>query len=95
VQNSGAFGAEEVEVTNNFEPIPTFIGNRVYSISPYHFFPDVSLPLSRYQEGEYCGSEDIFSYSSMQAQGTLFNLDKIPKYSEENYKKRLTELAGW
>lgn len=85
----GAFGATQTNKTYNMEPIPTFQGNKVYSLSPYHFFPDTSLPLSRYQEGEFCGSEDIFQLSALESQKGLFNLDKIPKFSAETYKERL------
>ena len=85
---TGAFGAPTETVTNNFEAIPVFVGNKVYPVSPYRFYPDVSLPLSRYQEGEYCGSEDIFSHSSLESGNNCFNLDKIPKFSEEDYKSR-------
>ncbi len=86
-QVEGAFGQVEEKTTNNFEKLPYFLGNKVYSVSPYRFFPDVSLPLERYQEGEYCGSEDMFSYSSLY-DGLNFNLDKIRKYSEDGYKNR-------
>lgn len=84
----GAFGEETTQPTNNFQSIPVFIGNRVYSVSPYRFFPDTNLPLTRYQEGEFCGSEDQWTYSVLQGDENLFNLDKIPKFSEENYKQR-------
>ena len=40
-------------------------GNELISISPYKFFPDPRFPLTRYQEGEFCGSEDEVSRSSL------------------------------
>jgi hypothetical protein len=84
-----AFGEETQATTTAFEKIPSFIGNKIYGISPYRFYPDTSLPLTRYQEGEFCGSEDVFSMSSLKAMGdVLFNLDKVPKMNEEEYKKR-------
>jgi hypothetical protein len=86
---SGAFGVETEKQTNDFQKIPTFIGNRVYPVSPYRFLPDTRLSLTRYQEGEFCGSEDMFSLSSLRAMGDIcFNLDFIPKMSEEQYKTR-------
>jgi hypothetical protein len=84
----GAFGEVAEETTNDFTPIPTFIGNRVVPISPYRWLPDVSLPLTRYQEGEYCGSEDIWSMSSLRGNDELFNLDKIPKFTKDEFTKR-------
>lgn len=37
-------------------------GNRLYAISPYSFFPDTRLPLTRYQEGEFCASEEEMTH---------------------------------
>lgn len=41
--------------------VTKYQGNRIYNISPYRFYPDVRLPLSRFQEGEFCASEDDYS----------------------------------
>lgn len=35
-----------------------YLGNELRSISPYLFFPDPRVPLCRFQEGEFCGSEE-------------------------------------
>lgn len=69
--------------TFEYMKIPTFQGNRVHSVSPYRFFPDTRLPLTRYQEGEFCASEDIWSMASLKAQPglDLFSTDKIKKLS--------------
>lgn len=84
-----AFGEQVQTSTNTFEKIPVFIGNKVFPISPYRFFPDTNLPLTRYQEGEFCGSEDTFSMASLRSQSdALFNLDKIPKWQDEKLKER-------
>lgn len=85
----GPFGTEQEVQTDEFQPIPTFIGNKVYTVSPYAFLPDLRLPLTRYQDGEFCGSEDVFSLSTLHGmRDYTFNLDKIPKYSVEQYKER-------
>ena len=84
---AGVFGSTETKKTFGYEQVPTFIGNRVYPLSPYRIFPDVSLPLSRYQEGEYFGSEDMFTIASLRDQNT-FSLDKIPKMIKEDFEKR-------
>lgn len=84
-----AFGEQVQTSTNAFEKIPVFIGNKVFPISPYRFFPDTRLPLTRYQEGEFCGSEDTFSMAGLRSQSdVLFNLDKIPKWQDEKLKER-------
>lgn len=86
----GAFGTQTSESTNVFQSIPTFVGNRVYPISPYHFYPDVRVPITRFQEGEFCGSEEMFSISALKSDtsGALFNLDKIPKMTEKEFNTR-------
>lgn len=84
----GAFEVQQKKETTSFEQIPIFIGNRVYPVSPYRFLPDTRIPLTRYQEGEFCGSEDIFSLSSLEGQPNTFNTDKIPKYTETGYSSR-------
>src|SRR5215831_13426553 len=87
----GAFGVKTSVDTNDFVPLRVFGGNKVFPVSPYRFFPDTRMPLSRYQDGEFCASEDVWSYSALQAQArslNLFNLDFIPKYTEAGYRRR-------
>jgi hypothetical protein len=43
-----------------------YLGNKVINVSPYNFFPDPSLPLTRFQEGEFCGSEEEQSFSFLE-----------------------------
>lgn len=88
-QVPGAFGTSQEKTTFDFQKIPVFEGNKVYTISPYRFFPDTNLPISQYQRGEFCGSEDVFTVSGLKSLGgDLFNLDKIPKYTEVGYEAR-------
>lgn len=87
----GTFGAEPTkETVVRWTEIPVFEGNKVHSVSPYRFLPDTRLPLSRFQEGEFCGSEDDWSMSSLRAQTNsgLFNLSCIPKWDEKDATKR-------
>lgn len=89
VQIEGPFGTTGTKITEGYVEIPTFVGNKVYPISPYRIFPDTRLPITRYQEGEFCGSEDMFSYNSLLADSDgLFNLDRIPKMTQQEYEER-------
>lgn len=89
VEQEGAFGVMQKTNQTSFQKVPKFVGNKVYPISPYRFFPDTRLPLTRFQEGEFCGSEDMFSMSSLRSDSdNLFNLDWIPKMSEKQYGER-------
>jgi hypothetical protein len=88
VTQPGVFGGEQQTTKSGFKKLPFFVGNKIYPVSPYHFFPDTRIALTRYQEGEFCGSEDVFAYSSLKSQDELFNLDKIPKWTESGYRSR-------
>jgi len=71
--------------------------NKVVSISPYHFYPDVRLPLSRFQEGEFCASEDEFSVvrlKQMQKDGLIVNVDKIQPLGLEALNTRRLNYAN-
>jgi hypothetical protein len=84
----GAFGVSQTTSTNTFVDVPLFVGNKVYPISPYRFFPDPSLPLTRFQEGEFCASEDMFSLQGLRGDANLFNLDYVPRFSQKDYEDR-------
>lgn len=58
-----------------------YLGNRIDSISPYSFYPDTRLPLTRFQEGEFCASEEEFSLQRLRDDDTLFGLDDIENLS--------------
>lgn len=88
-QVQGAFGVQSTEQTAGFQKLPHFIGNKVYPVSPYRFFPDTRLPLTRFQDGEFCGSEDMFSMATLRSDtDNLFNLDWIPKMSQKEFEER-------
>ena len=66
-------------------------GNKLYSISPYRFFPDPRLPLTRYQEGEFCASEDEFSMTSLrkgEQSGLYAGVDFIKKFDKGDFEQR-------
>lgn len=87
-EETGPMGVKSVTNSSGFQPIPIFVGNKVHSVSPYRFFPDADMPLSRYQEGHYCGSEDIFDFTQLQGDAVLFNTNKIVKFSDKELKER-------
>lgn len=77
--------------TQETEMVFTRQGNRVVSVSPYHFLPDIRLPLSRLHEGEFCASEDEFSIvrlKQMQKDGALVNVDRIVPLGQEGMQTR-------
>ncbi len=61
-------------------------GNKIVHISPYRFFPDTRLPLVRYQEGEFCASEDLYSMSQLKQwenEGLVSGVDFIRPINKE------------
>lgn len=83
------------EVTKTQEV--SFEGNRLMNISPYRFFPDVRLPLSRFQDGEFVASEDEYTYTKlkgMEARGEVAGIDFIPAFSRMQWDKRHTNFTG-
>jgi hypothetical protein len=53
---------EKVQVK---EEQTAYMGNEIRSISPYLFFPDPRVPLCRFQEGEFCASEEEVTRTSL------------------------------
>lgn len=82
----GSPTVEEVE-----EDVVEYQGNEILNISPYRFFPDTRLPLSRFQEGEFVGSEDTYSYVSlkqMEKDGTVVGIDHLRPMTKEALRNR-------
>ena len=59
-------------------------GNKIVNVSPYRFFPDPRIPLTRFQEGEFCASEDEYSehqLKRLESQGAVAGVKHIPKFT--------------
>jgi len=66
-------------------------GNKLYSISPYRFYPDPRLPMTRFQEGEFCASEDEYSMTALrkgEQSGIYAGVKHIDKFKKEDFEKR-------
>lgn len=84
----GVSGYEEVDVKKEQT---AFIGNKIMSVSPYRFYPDTRLPLSRFQEGEFCASEDEISRTELlrgEANGLYAGIKYIPDMTQQDYERR-------
>lgn len=61
-------------MTEEEQIVTKYLGNDIMNVTPYRFFPDTRMPLRRFQEGEFVGSEDEYSYvalKQMEKQGEL------------------------
>lgn len=68
-----------------------YLGNKIVNVSPYRFFPDVRLPLTRWSEGEFCADEQEESKSSMQEKvrkGLVAGLDEVGPLGNEAFDNR-------
>jgi hypothetical protein len=68
-----------------------FLGNKIVNVSPYRWFPDVRLPLSRWTEGEFCGDEIEMArgpLEKLEAQGLLAGLEYVPFLPDVAFENR-------
>lgn len=68
-----------------------FKGNKLSAVSPYHFYPDTRLPLSRYQEGEFCASESEVSRKALkkgEQSGMYAGVDHVSEISQGDVANR-------
>lgn len=75
-----------------YEEKVRFLGNRIENISPYRFFPDVRVPLTRFQEGEFCASEDEYTITELKRQqrdGKIAGVKNIQGWSQDVLIDRL------
>jgi hypothetical protein len=60
--------------------LPGYQGNKVCNISPWDFYPDPRVPVSRFQEGEFCAVRKRMSWETIirrKAQGYYMNTEHI------------------
>lgn len=61
-------------------------GNKITTISPYRWFPDPRVPMTRFQEGEFCAHEDDYSrhqLSKMEASKLVAGIKYVPHFRRE------------
>lgn len=69
-----------------------FEGNKIFPISPFRFYPDLRLPITRFQEGEFCGSEDEFAITElhkMQDAGDLSGVEYVNPINPDFFRVRV------
>jgi hypothetical protein len=84
VQLPGVTAVQEVEKTK-------FLGNEILVVSPYRFFPDTRLPLSRFQEGEFVASETEYTFvalKQLEKEGVVVGVDHVKPMGRDDLKRR-------
>jgi len=57
-------------------------GNKVFNVRPQDFFPDPRVPISRLQDGEFCGRRTEVGWNTVlkrESAGWFFNIDELQK----------------
>jgi hypothetical protein len=74
--------------------IPGYMGNKLYNVRPYDFFPDPRVPLCRLQEGEFCAVTQEVAWTAIlrgQESGRYMNVDALKKIRFRNRKDSIYE----
>lgn len=86
-----------METVEAVESVLSYQGNKIRNISPYAFYPDPSVTIANFQEGQFVGHEEEVALSSLEAQeGELyFGTDKIPKtLGKDLFEERPRRVSG-
>lgn len=85
-------GEKKVKVE---EILPGYIGNKLFNVRPYDFYPDPRVPLWKFQEGEFVIHETSEGYHNLIAnahtnKGYYVNLEQLGKVMREKGNDRPT-----
>lgn len=67
------------------QSVTKFKGNKVVNVSPFRFFPDIRLPLTRFQEGEFAGYDEQYGrvdLLEMQSKGEVAGIDYVSETAD-------------
>lgn len=74
-----------------------YLGNQIEVVSPYRWFPDTRLSLTRYRDGEFCADEiekSFMDLMKMQEDEECAGVDDVPRLPDSLYAdRRLTTMA--
>ena len=73
-----------------------YLGNKIESVSPFCFFPDTRFPLHRFQDGEFCGSEQEMSRTQLrkdESNGVYAGVQHIDNLRAEEYNRRKSKFS--
>lgn len=84
------FGTQTGSETTSVQ-VTSYEGNKLTSVSPYKFFPDTRLPLTRFEEGEFCACEEEHSriaLEGMEAQGLVAGIEHVTEFIDADLASR-------
>lgn len=79
------------------QEVEGYRGNRSYNISPYDFYPDPRVPITRFQSGEFCFIRKRMGWSDILArkrEGYFINIDEVKDHlsSDKGVNDGATDL---
>lgn len=83
------------------QQIAGYHGNRVYNIKPYQFLPDPRVPMSKLNDGEFCGRIIEVGWSAIatgEADGRYFNVRELQQRLKAHRRgsvERGSEHVDW
>jgi hypothetical protein len=83
--------APPAQVVPQRQVLTEYLGNLIQTVTPFHFFPDPRLPLTRFQEGEFCASEDEYGRTQMkqfEKDGNAAGVKYIPDIKKDMIENR-------
>lgn len=93
VQDPNAPAPVQPPMVEAYEEKTKYLGNQIEVMSPYRWFPDTRLPMTRYRDGEFCADEREYSFmelQKMERQGITAGVEDIPRLPDNNYRDRRT-----
>jgi hypothetical protein len=90
-------GTPAMKMVEQVESILAYQGTKITNVSPYAFYPDPSVTISNFQDGEFCGHEDEVTLISLkQNEGILYNgTERIPPtISKDLFESRARRVSG-
>lgn len=80
-------GQAQAPTITQWQDKTKYQGNMLEVVSPYRWFPDTRLPLTRYREGEFCADEREYSFQELeklQSSGVVAGIDDIPRLPDNS-----------
>lgn len=68
-----------------------YLGNKLSVISPFRWFPDTRLPITRFRDGEFCADEVEYSMGELkklEQQGSVAGLEFVPPMQDTAFTDR-------
>lgn len=87
----GGLPTGESSVTTAITKLTRFEGSRIETVSPYRFFPDPSVDLHNWRDGEFVAWETEWTRAAlkaMEAEGVVFGIDHVDALGHESRVNR-------